>query len=184
MFQKTLISKLQFWFVMHRSIMISVTVLSLVGFLFILIKKQWTWVQIGSTANFVHSIVGILVICFVFVQPLMALFRPDKDDLNRPVFNWAHRCLGILTYILSSKYPNHFEQNYNSFWLVIVLYWLVVVAIYFGNSIYFADASYSLAVLIFWTVWIVCLPFLLEISDHFIRTYKKSKLQIIAEKNF
>ena len=97
---------------MHRSIMMCVPLLSLVGFICIWIQKKWTWVPISLSANFVHSILGILAICFAFVQPLMALFRPHKGDLSRPVFNWAHRCLGILTYILSSKNTNHYEYNY------------------------------------------------------------------------
>lgn len=33
----------------------------------------------------------------------MAYFRPGKDASSRKLFNWAHRILGILTFVLASK---------------------------------------------------------------------------------
>ena len=60
--------KLQFWFFIHRPLMISVSIVSIISFLIIL-SRDWKWVTTDSDkTNFSHSITGILTISFSIVQ--------------------------------------------------------------------------------------------------------------------
>jgi hypothetical protein len=60
---------LDFWFILHRPIMISVTIISVLGFISILWHSNWQWVSLSnSVIVFVHSIFGIVTICLSIVQ--------------------------------------------------------------------------------------------------------------------
>ncbi|CAF0806427.1 unnamed protein product [Brachionus calyciflorus] len=134
----------QLWFVFHRSLMVSVTMLSLLGLLLILIAKNWKWTSSILKINFTHSIIGILTISFSVFQPIYAVFRPGKDAPNRGFFNWAHRLFGILTYVLS------------------------IVSVFLGSILFFSNKNWM--ILIGWVAWLVLLIFLLEISEYKIRS--------------
>ena len=58
----------KFWFVLHRPIMISVPVLSLIAFLVILSDLDWQWVETSEQLNFAHSIFGIVTISLSIIQ--------------------------------------------------------------------------------------------------------------------
>ena len=58
----------QFWFNMHRLLMSSVTLFSLIGLVLILFYKKWTWTSSKLEIRFAHSIIGILAISFSFIQ--------------------------------------------------------------------------------------------------------------------
>ena len=62
--------KVQFWFNAHRFLMFSVPVFSIVAFIVILADLKWKWVELIETqkVNFVHSIIGIIVIGLSFIQ--------------------------------------------------------------------------------------------------------------------
>ena len=48
--------------------MVSVPILSLVGLGLILVKKEWSWVPIGLSIGFIHSITGVLAIILSILQ--------------------------------------------------------------------------------------------------------------------
>ena len=60
--------KHEVWFIIHRTLMVSVSVLSLSGLLLILIEKNWSWIPIGLNIGFAHSITGILTISLSVLQ--------------------------------------------------------------------------------------------------------------------
>jgi hypothetical protein len=50
----------------HQPIMITVALMTLLGFLFILIEKNFTWSN--KRNEYTHSILGIIVVCLVFLN--------------------------------------------------------------------------------------------------------------------
>lgn len=56
------------WFLAHRAIMLTVTVLSLIGLVIILGALDWTWVESSDGLALVHSILGIIAISLAFIQ--------------------------------------------------------------------------------------------------------------------
>ena len=61
--------KIQIWFIIHFSLMISVPIISIMSFLIILSNKNWQWLQVtDSSVMFVHSIFGIVTIGLAFIQ--------------------------------------------------------------------------------------------------------------------
>lgn len=63
-----MICNVQFWFVMHRSLMSSVPLLSIIGLLLVLYAKEWSWVSSSIKINFAHSLTGIITISFSVIQ--------------------------------------------------------------------------------------------------------------------
>jgi hypothetical protein len=89
------------WFAIHRTLMTSVAMLTLISFILILVYKKGQWVSNKNQREFAHSIIGILVICFALIQPFLALFRCNPDDHYRFIFNYAHATIGFSAFILS-----------------------------------------------------------------------------------
>ena len=58
----------QFWFLMHRIIMIFVPLLSIISFIVILAQLNWEWVLTENKLDLTHSIFGILAICLSIIQ--------------------------------------------------------------------------------------------------------------------
>ena len=58
----------QFWFFIHRPLMISVPIVSIIAFLIILSQLRWGWVDSTEQPNFAHSIIGIITISFSVLQ--------------------------------------------------------------------------------------------------------------------
>ena len=58
----------QFWFFIHRPLMLSVPLISLAAFILILSQLNWSWVTISSSVGFTHSIFGIVVVALSLVQ--------------------------------------------------------------------------------------------------------------------
>ncbi len=64
------ILKVQFWFNAHRVLMMFIPVASIVAFIVILADLKWKWIELSDTVvvNFIHSIIGIVVIGFSLIQ--------------------------------------------------------------------------------------------------------------------
>ena len=73
----------QIWFTIHRPIMISSLIFSLISFLVILSELDWKWVTTSQPATFAHSIFGIVSIGFAFFQVITCKFFL--------YFNWFHK---------------------------------------------------------------------------------------------
>jgi hypothetical protein len=95
--------ELKFWFVIHRPMMISVVVFSIVGFILILAQVGWKWIDPAEKLNFAHSITGIVTIFLANIQIYVAFFRPHPNTSKRKIFNWFHRIVGVSSFYLSSK---------------------------------------------------------------------------------
>ena len=81
--------------------MSTAALLTIVGFILILVYENGRWVEQDLKREFAHSIVGIIVICFAIIQPIMALFRCKPDGRFRFIFNYAHGIVGFSAFILS-----------------------------------------------------------------------------------
>lgn len=127
------------WFAIHRTIMSSVAVLTLISFILILVYKKGQWVSTVNRREFAHSIVGILVVCFAAIQPFMALFRCNPDDHYRFIFNYAHAIVGFTAFILSitaiflAMFFTQFAFQLNKEWIILVVWscWLPLIFILF-----------------------------------------------------
>jgi hypothetical protein len=49
---------------------------------------------------------GIFAVCLAFIQPLGALLRCDMGARMRPIFNLAHRLVGVIAWIFAGKNMN------------------------------------------------------------------------------
>ncbi|GFN81423.1 ferric-chelate reductase [Plakobranchus ocellatus] len=63
-------------------------------------RKVWFTVSIQRFRK-LHPVVGIVTTFVVIVQIVLGIFRPHSSSENRPVFNWGHWLLGIITHILT-----------------------------------------------------------------------------------
>lgn len=75
-----MICNVQFWFVMHRSLMSSVPLLSIIGLFLILYAKDWTWVSSSVKINFAHSLTGIITIGISVIQ--VSIYKKNKIKLS------------------------------------------------------------------------------------------------------
>ena len=138
------------WFAMHRTIMTSAALLTLISFVLILVYKRGEWVSKVNRREFTHSIIGIIVICFALFQPFMALFRCNPDDRYRFIFNYLHATIGFSAFILSiaaiflAMLFDQFHFHVNNEWAILVAWscWLPVVFVIFELiEIYFQKHS-------------------------------------------
>lgn len=61
----------QVWFALHRPIMVSVLLLSIISLIVILADQEWKWIETTETLNFTHSIFGMAAIGLAFLQVKM-----------------------------------------------------------------------------------------------------------------
>ena len=59
---------MEFWFNVHRPLMIFVPICSSVAFIVILADLEWKWLETTQLTNFVHSIFGIVTIGLSIIQ--------------------------------------------------------------------------------------------------------------------
>ena len=82
------------WFVWHFVSMLLTWALTIASFIII-------FVDVGAWRTSVHSVAGTVVMVFVSLQPIGAIFRPKPTHHNRPIFNFLHFAGGNITYILA-----------------------------------------------------------------------------------
>jgi presenilin-like A22 family membrane protease len=71
----------QFWFFIHRPLMISVPIISIASFIIILWGCNWSWIDNSEQLNFAHSIIGIITISFSVIQVIIfLLFKKYKHN--------------------------------------------------------------------------------------------------------
>ncbi|XP_047036752.1 putative ferric-chelate reductase 1 homolog [Helicoverpa zea] len=84
------------WFAYHRIFMVLTWLLTVIGFILILIEVGgWS-----TTGDNPHAITGIVTVILCFIQPIGAYFRPHPGTNKRPIFNWMHWLLGNAAHIL------------------------------------------------------------------------------------
>ena len=86
------------WFLIHRIMMVSGAVLAITSF-GVIIQGHF---HVGEN-NFekAHPYIGVLVFCFVIINPILGILRPDKASKYRPVFYWFHYCIGVVVIVLA-----------------------------------------------------------------------------------
>lgn len=87
------------WFSFHRPIMIFVTLLTLLSFLFALIELEWEWSVDGN--ELIHAILGIIIVICSCINPILGFFRPKPDTCARCLFFWLHWLVGAVAYCLA-----------------------------------------------------------------------------------
>ncbi|KAL3125125.1 hypothetical protein niasHT_001202 [Heterodera trifolii] len=139
----TTIMGLKIWFHIHRTLnFLSVIVMVVSVLLVVLFKGRWTgpWfgdIQIGWGAW--HSLAGAASVFLALTQPFGALFRCGIDHPKRPLFNWAHRGVGLTAFVLALfsifvalwKFKSHFALANFALWLLIIFYivaFLIILA--------------------------------------------------------
>ncbi|CAF1221499.1 unnamed protein product [Adineta steineri] len=135
------------WFAVHRALMPCTALLTIIAFILILVYEKGKWIEKDEQPEFAHSIVGILVICFVIIQPIMALFRCKPDAHYRFIFNYLHRFVGISALILSivamflAMFFTQFNFRATKVWGILVAWscWLPIIFIIF----WFIDFHYK-----------------------------------------
>ena len=126
------------WFAIHRAVMFSVAISTIIAFGRILVFESGQWIPRNETREFAHSIVGILVICFAIIQPIMALFRCAPDAQYRFIFNYVHATIGFLAFTLSvvaifiGMFLSAINPDGNKQW-GIVLAWTLWLPVIFGS---------------------------------------------------
>ncbi|KAL0811036.1 hypothetical protein ABMA28_010316 [Loxostege sticticalis] len=84
------------WFAYHRILMVLTWLLTVVGFILILVEVGgWS-----TTGDNPHAITGLVTVILCFIQPIGAYFRPHPGTKKRPVFNWLHWFFGNAAHIL------------------------------------------------------------------------------------
>ncbi|CAF1373447.1 unnamed protein product, partial [Didymodactylos carnosus] len=140
------------WFSLHRAFMSCAAVLTVLGFLFILVHNKGTWVEYQpNSKEYAHSIVGVIVVGLAFFQPFLASFRCHTDSRYRFIFKYLHGFIGITSFVLSiaamflavlftgfSFKPSSIGWGILSGWSC----WIVIVfLLYEGIEIYFKSRN-------------------------------------------
>jgi len=91
------------WFQTHRFLLSLSSLLTLVGFFFIIVYRGDQWINpiTNSKQLFAHSILGSIVVCCVILQIWLALYRCHPHSHFRFFFNWSHRIIGSFAFCLS-----------------------------------------------------------------------------------
>ena len=100
--QRQLLGK-SIWFQIHRFLLSISSLLTLIGFFFILMHNRGQWVNPNNDSKqlFAHSIFGSSVVCCILLQIWLALYRCHPNSHFRFIFNWSHRIIGSLTSVLA-----------------------------------------------------------------------------------
>jgi hypothetical protein len=127
------------WFQIHRLLLSLTPLLTLVGFLLILVRAGGQWVnpQTSDLRLFAHSILGGIIVCCVIIQIWLALYRCHPQSRFRFVFDWSHRIIGLAAFMLS-------------------------IPTIFLISILFQSRPNLIPIFSCWTAWIVIMIIILE----------------------
>ncbi|XP_076076307.1 uncharacterized protein LOC143047196 isoform X3 [Mytilus galloprovincialis] len=97
--------KQKIWFQIHRTCMVLAVLLTLVGFILILVHtkgyRELTEIGDKSYVNY-HPILGIVVFSLALLNPIIAMFRCAPDHEHRPLFNWFHSIVGTSAHIVGA----------------------------------------------------------------------------------
>ncbi|VDK87911.1 unnamed protein product [Litomosoides sigmodontis] len=100
---------LKIWFHIHRATNYLAIIAVCIGVLSVFFGKQWRWTgpAINKTSErnlspgAIHSMIGAVSVGVLLIQPVGALLRCDVASRYRVLFNWSHRFLGFLSFLLA-----------------------------------------------------------------------------------
>ncbi|CAF1125050.1 unnamed protein product, partial [Didymodactylos carnosus] len=145
------------WFSVHRILMSCAAILTILAFLFILVYRQGSWIENNRPREYAHSIIGILVISFAFIQPFLALFRCHPEDHYRFIYNYLHAFIGFTAFLLSIS--------------------AIFLAVLF--SMFDFKKNVSLGIMIAWTCWIVLIFFTFECVECCFKNDRKHNREFV-----
>lgn len=150
------------WFQIHRSIQCLVSVATLLGFFLILVEEKGKWVTVNSDGPriFAHSILGVIIVCCTLLQVWMALFRCRKDSKFRWIFDWMHRSIGLMAFLLSVP---------------------TIFLIATESKILPMQQDGLIAILSIWSAWIIIVVILFELIEYRTRLKTKSEIYRAAQ---
>lgn len=131
------------WFQIHRFFLSISALFTLLGFFFILVFEGGKWLNVQiSLFRFIHSICGGTIVCCTMLQIYLALYRCNPRSRFRYIFDWSHRIIGFLAFILSI--PTMFimivqwPKNRTSLLSIISIWtgWIVIVILIFERIEY------------------------------------------------
>ncbi|KAK0426262.1 hypothetical protein QR680_009612 [Steinernema hermaphroditum] len=100
---------LRLWFHVHRALNILAVVLMVFGLLGTLISHDFVWTgpKVGAGAanaspTAIHTIFGLFAVILAWTQPLNVLLRCGPNHRLRPHFNWSHRSIGVVAWLLAA----------------------------------------------------------------------------------
>jgi hypothetical protein len=122
------------WYLMHRGLMTIVVVATFIGFILITIHVGADGVHYGSP----HAVIGVLVVMFSIVQPLIGILSNRWWSPNRngtPVFPdvvhwWLGRIVIALGFINCLLGILLFNADQASGAMILFLIWVVVIIVY------------------------------------------------------
>lgn len=132
------------WFQMHRSILILAAITTLIGFIIILVKGDNDSVTISRDEQRIkgHGALGFIIVGCTLVQIVMGFFRCTPQSTYRFIFNWIHRVVGSLAFLLS------------------------IPAIFLVVSVLKTNLSGLMIIMSLWAAWIVIVVIVLEIIQY------------------
>lgn len=102
---KTKVCGKDLWFVTHQTVMCLTWLLTLAGFIIIIIdSNRW--------ATNTHSVLGTISFALCMIQPFGALLRPGPKDAKRPIFNFLHMSAGNLAHLLASEFTSSLRSDF------------------------------------------------------------------------
>lgn len=127
------------WFTLHRVVMSSAAILTIIAFILILVFEKGRWISRSQEREFAHSIVGIIVISFAVIQPILALLRCEPNGKYRFIFNYVHGFIGYSAFILSivaiflAMLFTQFDFRVNNEWGIVVAWicWAATIYVVF-----------------------------------------------------
>ena len=89
------------WFPLHRLLMVLTWLTGIAGFVAIVVQYEFRPLQKERIKNNPHSLLGLISILLMFIQPFMAVLRCGAQHKLRPVFNVIHFATGFVAMALS-----------------------------------------------------------------------------------
>jgi hypothetical protein len=136
------------WFQMHRSIVILAAVTTLLGLILVFARGDNSSVARNRDQNRInaHSAMGVVIAGGTVFQVVIGFGRCAPQSTYRFIFNWIHRSVGILAFLLS------------------------VPAIFLVISVLRNYLNGLIIILSLWTGWIVIIVIVLEIIEWRVRS--------------
>ncbi|XP_075473228.1 putative ferric-chelate reductase 1 isoform X2 [Ascaphus truei] len=84
------------WFQTHFFLMVLTVAATIIAFILAFVEVNGWSSDTGA-----HPILGCIVMILAFLQPIVALFRPDPKSERRFIFNWGHMINAMVIKVLS-----------------------------------------------------------------------------------
>uniref|UniRef100_A0A914BY83 ascorbate ferrireductase (transmembrane) n=1 Tax=Acrobeloides nanus TaxID=290746 RepID=A0A914BY83_9BILA len=142
---------LRMWFHLHRTLNILAVILTIVGIILTFVVHKWRWIGPAEnckekpTASMCHALFGIVAVSLLWLQPIGAVFRCAPSHYARKWFYYAHKTMGIMTWILSAvtiliataKFKSFFSNQPTAFILSILAALLCIIFFLIGEFFHY-----------------------------------------------